>query len=118
MMRTLFVAILSAGLALFSGAALAQGAMDVTFGNTVSVTDASGTLLASYHFDADGAFTLVGADGTSTAGTWTEVDGEVCMTMGESTGCNPTDGSRAVGDSWEDTDTEGNTITITIVAGR
>ncbi len=118
-MRTVLAAILATGLTMFAGAALAQDAMDVTYGNTVTVTDVEGTLLASYFFESDGTFTLTTASGDSAPGTWAVNDAdELCMTMGEETGCNPLDGNRAVGDSWDDTDEDGNTITVSIVAGR
>lgn len=118
-MRLFIAACFATVLTAFAGAALAQDAMDATYGNTVTVANSEGTLLASYFFEADGTFTLTTADGASAPGTWETNDaGELCMTMGDSTGCNPLDGSRTVGDSWEDTDADGNTLTITIVAGR
>lgn len=118
-MRLFIAACFATALTVFAGAALAQDAMDVTYGNTVTVSDAEGTLLASYFFESDGTFAMTTAAGDSAAGTWATNDaGELCMTMGEDTGCNPLDGNRSVGDSWEDTDADGNTLTIAIVAGR
>lgn len=116
-MKSLFAAVLTAGLFAFSGTAFAQ-AMDGTFGNTVTIADADGNLMSSYYFDADGTLTLVGADGTEVPGTWAESDGELCLTVGEETTCSDVEGGRGPGDTWEETLEDGSTITISIVEGR
>ncbi len=101
----------------FSGMAYADTFMDSTFGNTVTVSIADGTVVASYQFDADGAFAVTGADGSNTTGTWALDGSNLCLTIGEGTNCNEIE-DRNVGDSWDVTDADGSVMTITIVAGR
>lgn len=119
MIRT-FAAATFAAVMMVGGAAFAASAtMEATFGNTVTVSDASGNTLASYFMNADGTFSLTGADGTSAAGTWRETDTEVCLTVtGGEESCSPLSAGHGVGDTWEATGADGAAITLTITAGR
>ncbi len=119
MIRTLTAAGIAAAL-MFGGAAFAASAtMEATFGNTVTVADAAGNTLASYFMNADGTFSLTGADGTTATGTWRETDTDICLTVaGAEETCNPLASGHAVGDSWTAASSDGSTITLSITAGR
>lgn len=119
MIRT-FAAATFAAVVMISGAAFAASdTMEATFGNTVTVADASGNTLASYYMNADGTFSLTGADGTSANGTWRETDTDVCLTVeGTEEACSPLSAGHGVGDSWEATGADGASITLSITAGR
>ncbi len=90
--------------------------MDSTFGNTVTVAGADGTIVVSYHFSSDHTFSMTTAEGTA-SGTWSLDGNNLCSTLGEETNCTEIE-DHEVGDSWEDTDFDGNTMTISIVAGH
>ncbi len=104
----------------FTGAALANDTLEATFGNTVTVVSADGTLLASYHMSADGTFHVVNGDGTDASGTWREdVDAhQVCLTPADGEeACSDLNDGLGVGDSWTADDGDGGENTMTIVAG-
>ncbi len=119
MIRTLGAAMIAATV-LFGGVAFAASAtMEATFGNTVTLANAEGMTVASYFMNADGTFSLTGADGSEASGTWRETSDEICLTIGDTPEtCNPLDAGHSVGDSWTATDSDGATITLSIVAGR
>jgi len=112
-------ALVALGAALFGGAAFAQNStMQNTFGNTIVVTYASGAE-ARYFFNEDGTFTGVAPGGSQMAGRWT-VDGEnLCLIppSGQQA-CTTVPGGKNVGDTWQQTGTDGSDITVTLQAGR
>lgn len=116
-MRKLMGVLIAAMVFAFGAPAMAEELMDSTYGNTVTVADTDGNVMVSYLFNEDGTFSMAAADGSAADGTWT-VDGTtLCVTLGEETNCSEIQ-DRDVGDSWEDTDEEGNTVVISIVEGR
>ena len=116
-MKNLIGALVTALALAFSGMAHADELMESTFGNTVAVADADGAILVSYHFAANNTFHLVNADGTDATGSWILDGNNLCLTQGEETNCTEIE-DRQVGDSWEVTDDDGNTMTISIVEGH
>jgi hypothetical protein len=105
--------------ALLSGAAFAQSSpMQNTFGNTVVVTYASGAE-SRFFFNEDGAFTGVAPGGSQMAGRW-RVDGEQLCLISPSgqESCTPLAGDKNVGDTWEQTGSDGSQISVALQAGR
>lgn len=115
-----FAAALAFAAALTTGAAFA-GPMDNTFGNTVVVTYPNGAQ-ARYHFNADGTFTGVAPGGSTMRGNWTAENDQLCLippTGGAHTPtCTPLGGERNVGDTWTQTGSNGEEITVTLEAGH
>lgn len=116
-MKNLFGAIALAAATTIAGAALANDTLDATFGNTVTVTLGDGTAV-NYYMNEDGTYSMTAGEAT-VSGTWTEADGQVCLTPeGGEEACSPLVDGKAVGDSWEGEGSDGSTITLTIVEGR
>jgi len=106
-----YLTVLGAGLA--ATTAWAQSLMDPAFENTVQIEASDGTVTNIY-FDPDGTYTT--SDNQS--GTWTLENSTLCTQTGENEpNCSEIE-EHSVGDSWSETDPEGNPVTITIVAGR
>jgi len=119
MIRTFAAATFAAVMMVGGAAFAASDTMEATFGNTVTVADAAGNALASYFMNADGTFSLTGADGTSAGGTWRETDTDICLTVtGAEESCSPLTTGQGVGDTWTATGADGETITLAITAGR
>lgn len=116
-MKKLIGATIVAATLFTGGAAWAlTDTIEAAVGNTVNISDADGNLLASYRLQSDGTFTVTGADGTATSGSWAENGGEICLTPeGGETSCSAIDAGYGVGDSWTSTGSDGSTITLTIV---
>lgn len=92
------------------------------FENTVEVVSSQG--LSKAYVDRDGTFRRVFANGATVRGSWTDDGNQTCFTVedpapSEGTGpnCEPTV-ARKVGDQWTVTDPSGETLTMTVVAGR
>src|SRR5262249_39256038 len=101
-----------------AGAAFAQPMMQNAFGNTIVVTEPSGAVVR-YHFNADNTFDLVAPNGQTVAGTYRVDGGQICLTpSGGQEACTEYVGDKNVGDTWQQRATDGNTITITLQAGR
>jgi len=101
--------------ALFAGQALAEDKMAVTYGNTIELTAADGTVTKVY-YNEDGTYTTDG----EASGTWelNESD-QLCTTpAGGEQGCTDVAWGHQVGESWDATSTEGEPVNITIVEGR
>ncbi len=114
MKHVIGTAVLAAGIA-FAAPAFAD-TMSATYGNTVTVTNAEGAVI-NYYMNEDGSFSMSAGE-TMAEGTW-RIDGDnICLTVGGEETCSPLDNSRSVGDTWEAQDADGNTITLSIVAGR
>jgi hypothetical protein len=111
-------ALAALGVVLSAGAAFAQSAMQNTFGNTILVTYASGAE-ARYFFNEDGTFTGVAPGGSQMAGRWRADDAQVCLIApsGQES-CTPLAGDKNVGDTWEQTGSDGSQITVSLQAGR
>lgn len=116
-MRKLFAAAL-AGAALF-GAVAAADTIANSFGNTLTTTGADGVTVR-WHFNADNTYSMVLPDGTTGAGTWTQSPGQVCVTPndGSAQQCAQSVDGKNVGDTWTVQNGTGETITVSIVAGR
>lgn len=112
-------ALVLVGALLSAGAAFAQqNTMQNTFGNTVVVTYASGAE-TRYFFNEDGTFTGVAPGGSQMAGRWT-VDGEQLCLIPPSgqQACTTVATDKNIGDTWQQTGSDGSTITVTLAAGR
>jgi len=114
-MKKLIGTIVTAAAITLGGVAHAE-LMDSTFGNSVTIATADGTVVQTYHFNADHTFSLTTAEG-SMNGTWSLDGTNLCTTVGEASGCTPIE-DHEVGDVWEGPDADGNTMTISIVAGH
>ena len=107
------------GAVLSAGVALAQSSpMQNTFGNTVVVTYASGAE-ARYFFNDDGTFAGVAPGGSQMAGRWRTEGDQLCLIApsGQES-CTTAAGDKNVGDTWQQTGSDGSQITVTLQAGR
>jgi hypothetical protein len=111
-------ALVALGALLCAGAAFAQSTMQNTFGNTIVVTYASGAE-ARYFFNEDGTFTGVAPGGSQMAGRWRADGDQLCLIppSGEEA-CTAAAGDKNVGDTWQQTASDGSQITVTLQAGR
>jgi hypothetical protein len=111
-------ALVALGATLFAGGAFAQSTMQNTFGNTIVVTYANGTQ-SRYFFNEDGTFTGVAPGGSQMAGRW-RADGEQLCLIPPSgqEACTAVASDKNVGDTWEQSGTDGSAITVTLQAGR
>ena len=107
------------GAVLFAGAAFAQSSpMQNTFGNTVVVTYASGSE-SRFFFNEDGTFTGVAPGGSQMAGRWRADADQLCLiSPNGQESCTPSAGEKNVGDTWEQTGSDGSQITVSLQAGR
>lgn len=88
------------------------------YGNTFVVTLGNGQS-AQYHFNADGTFHAIGPDGSTQDGRYEVANGQICfLGEGDARQCTELASGKNVGDTWQQTDTGGNPITITLQAGR
>lgn len=93
--------------------------MQAAFANTVVITYPSGGA-SRFHFNADNTYTATTPTGVRTSGLWDlTADYQLCLTAlsGDRT-CSPFAPGKVVGDSWQQTVTDGTPVTITIEAGR
>ena len=110
--------IILASVALIAIATAAAAATpEAFFGNTVVTTlDGAST---KWFFSKDGAYSIAGPDGAAGKGVWTLVAGELCVTPdGGEKLCVAMPADKGVGDSWQSTNSAGQTFTTAIVAGR
>ena len=97
------------------------GDLSGIFGNTVTITDASGGV-TSVLVNEDNTYTVTTPDGAEIPGTWEVADGQACFNAADAEG-NPTQTCSAdilgkgPGDSWTATDDNGES-TISVVAGQ
>lgn len=89
------------------------------YGNTFVVTTAQGAAVR-YHFDADNTFHVTAPDGSTSSGTYTLANGQLCLTSaaGGAAQCSAYVGDKNVGDTWTQTAGDGSTITVSLQAGR
>ena len=111
-----FVAALAVSAALFAAPAYAD-TIHNGYGNTFVITTADGGTL-NYYFNADGTFSAT-LNGTTVNGTYQVADGQLCITpAGGAAGCSAYVGDKNVGDTWTQTTSDGQTINVTLQAGR
>jgi hypothetical protein len=106
---------LAGALALACCAAQAQTAgPDVLYGNTLHVQKA--VLALDFYYDADGTFT----NSAGLHGTWTYESDQLCVTYetGGAGACMAFEANHAIGESWSQTDTDGDVVTLSILPGR
>lgn len=117
--------------AVFSGAALADDPMAVTYDNTVVAKDMATGATSKFLFGKDMTYTAetAGKDGkpVSITGTWALKDGEktICLTpnappdakAAPAPSCSPFERHK-VGDNWQVTNERKQTFDLTITAGR
>ena len=97
--------------------AAAAATPEAFFGNTVVTTlDGAST---KWFFAKDGAYSIAGPDGEAGKGVWTLSSGELCVTPdGGEKLCVAMPAEQGVGDTWQSTNSAGQTFTTAIVAGR
>jgi hypothetical protein len=112
-----FAALLAFGAVLGAGAAFAD-TIENGYGNTFVVSLADGATVR-YHFNADGTFAAIAPDGSTQSGRYETGDGQICF-LGEADArtCAPLVSGKNVGDTWQQLDSGGNEITVTLEAGR
>lgn len=117
MKKLIGTAVLGAAMSI-GGIALANDTLDATFGNTVSGALADGTVVVSYHMNADHTFSITSAEGI-VDGTWRVEGAQVCLTPGGGEeGCSDLVDGLGIGGSWTAPNPDGVEITYTIVEGR
>ena len=113
-----FVAALALGAAMVATPALAD-TMQNTYGNTIVVTYPSGAQ-ALYFFNADGTFTGTAPGGSQMAGRYTAEGDQLCLIppSGQAPQCTTIAMDKNVGDTWTQTATNGDQISVELRAGR
>jgi hypothetical protein len=87
------------------------------FDNTVETTTNGAT--TRWHFDADGKATAKFADGATAVGGWVVKNNQFCITVGDNPEtCAPVTEGKGVGDTWSTTNSAGQSVLVTIKAGR
>lgn len=116
-MKKIFAAAL-AGAALFAGVAMAD-TISNAFGNTLTTTGPDGVTVR-WMFNADNTYTMALPNGTTTAGTWAQTATDLCVTPSDGSGqqCAAVVQGKGVGDTWTLQNAAGQTVTVSIVAGR
>lgn len=123
-MKTLLSSAVLAAL-LLAGPAFAADPMAARYGNTVVAKGADGGETKMF-YNADKSFSATLPDKSEIKGTWEiTADGNLCLTQKEPAPaadakpvCNPFDATRKVGDTWETKNQAGETVTVSLVAGR
>lgn len=110
-------AVLAFGLALSAGAAFAD-TIQSGYGNTFVVSLPDGTAVR-YHFNEDGTFAATAPNGQTQTGRYETTADQICfLGEGDARQCAPLVAGKNVGDTWTQLDASGNTITVSIEAGR
>ncbi|MGE0740965.1 MAG: hypothetical protein AB7O98_06445 [Hyphomonadaceae bacterium] len=103
---------------LFAAGAAFADTIENGYGNTFVVTLGDGTS-ARYHFNADGTFAATGPDGSTMNGRYEVANGQLCfLGEGDARQCTELVAGKNVGDTWQQTDANGNQITVSLEAGR
>lgn len=113
-----FLAVTAVVFALGAGAAFAD-TMQNAFGNTVVVTNASGSS-TQYYFNEDGTFTGLAAGGMGMRGRSATEGEQLCLIppSGQAPTCLQVEADKNVGDTWTQTGSDGSEITVTLREGR
>lgn len=91
--------------------------MKNAIGNTVTTTGPDGATV-KWYFQDGGQFAMKAPDGTLVSGTWEQKDGKICVTpAGGAAQCADAVEGKNVGDSWTTTNGQGQTITVSLLAG-
>lgn len=109
---------LSAGF--MTSAAFAQtDTMQTAYGNTIVVTEPSGSVVR-YHFNADHTFDVLTPDGHTVPGAYQIANGQICLTYATrtETECAEHVTGKNVGDTWTQRGSDGSQITVSLQAGR
>jgi len=117
MMKKGLIALTALGMMTLAGPVWADGLLDGTFGNTVTISTEDGTVLRSFFFNEDGTVTMHGADGATMDGNWTLEDTTLCLTAPDVSDCNEIE-ELSVGQTLEVTDGEGTPLFVNVVEGR
>src|SRR5690349_560652 len=115
-----FAAAFAVSAAFMTSAAFAQiDTMQTAYGNTVVVTEPSGSVLR-YHFNADHTFDVALPDGHNVPGTYQIANGEICLTYATraEAECAEHVTGKNVGDTWTQRSSSGDQITVSLQAGR
>jgi hypothetical protein len=117
-MKKLLAAVVAAS-ALFAAPAAFADTMTNLFGNTVTTTGADGVTLR-WAFNQDNTYTVILPDGATGTGTWAIEGDQLCVTPGDGSArqCAGLAADKNVGDSWTTTNDAGESVTVSIVAGR
>lgn len=106
-----------AAVVLFAVPALAE-TVDNTYTNTLLATNAKGET-SSWLINADNTFKITGADGKEIAGSWKIAGDKFCITpTGGKEDCFTYVTGKNVGDSWDVQNSAGETVKVSIKAGR
>jgi hypothetical protein len=117
--RFRFALLVAAG-AIVACASAASATPTSLFGNTLQITGPDGGV-SKIFVNADGSYSRTAPDGTSTSGSWSETDSQMCFTQQ-----TPTPGSalcgpkitQSTGDNWTGARPDGAVSQLTIVSGR
>jgi len=115
-----FAAALAMSAAFMTSAAFAQtDTMQTAYGNTVVVTEPSGSVLR-YHFNADHTFDVALPDGRTVPGTYAINGGQICLTYQgrDAAECAEHVTGKNVGDTWTQRGSDGSQISVSLQAGR
>ncbi|MBI1238571.1 MAG: hypothetical protein GC199_04440 [Alphaproteobacteria bacterium] len=112
--------VIAASVALLVAAPALAGTMESTFANSTTITNTKTGAVSTWLFNGDNTYTMKSADG-ETSGTWSIEGHSICTQpsapdapaycAGLVEGKNP-------GDTWETTDQNGDTLSISITEGR
>jgi len=115
-----FAAALAMSAAFMTSAAFAQtDTMQTAYGNTVVVTEPSGSVLR-YHFNADHTFDVVTPHDVTVTGTYVINGGQICLTYQgrDAAECAEHVTGKNVGDTWTQRGSDGSQISVSLQAGR
>jgi hypothetical protein len=103
--------------ALFAATPVFADTIENGYGNTFVVT--AGDAVVRYHFNADGTFAATAPDGAVQSGRYEIANSQICfLGANDARSCAPLVSGKNVGDTWEQLDANGNTISVTLEAGR
>lgn len=114
-MKTLWLGLAAA--VLFAVPASAE-TVDNTYSNTLLATNAKGETL-SWLLEPDNTFKITGPDGKAVTGAWKIAGDKFCITpTGGAEDCFTYVLGKNVGDSWDVQNSAGETVKVSIKAGR
>lgn len=121
MKKITYAGILVASVVAAGSVVAEEAAVDPRLENTVEVTHEDGSV-DKFYMNADGTYNMALADGSQQAGTWEAIDGQTCITQTEPEAadvyCSVDNPEMAIGASWESENTDGSTVSVSIVEGR
>lgn len=117
MMKKGLIALVALGLTTLAGPVWADGLLDGTFGNTVTISTEDGTVLRSFYFNEDGTVSMAGADGATMDGNWTLDGTSLCLSAPDVDECNEIE-ELSVGHTIAFTNEDGTPLFVNVVEGR